>query len=156
MPHIHEKIDFTAKTLIVHGDRVLLRKHDKYRIWLAVGGHIELDEDPVQAVIREAKEEVGLDIRLLGSARSFPDEPGKRDLIPPHFLNRHNINETHEHVSLIYVAVSDSDKVVPSGDDRSDEWKWFNREELDDPAYGITGQIRFYAKRALEIAQGKT
>ncbi len=35
--------------------KVQLRKHDKYNIWLSVGGHIEPDEDPNQAAIREVK-----------------------------------------------------------------------------------------------------
>ena len=64
MPHIHEKIDFTVEVFIVHKDKVLLRMHDKYHLWLSVGGHIELDEDPVQGIIREVKEEVGLDIKI--------------------------------------------------------------------------------------------
>jgi 8-oxo-dGTP pyrophosphatase MutT (NUDIX family) len=38
--------------------------HDKYKIWAHVGGHIELDEDPNEAVLREIKEEVGLDVKL--------------------------------------------------------------------------------------------
>ncbi len=62
MPHIHEKIDFTVEVFIVYDNKVLLRKHDKYKKWLSIGGHIELDEDPNQAAIREVKEEVGLDI----------------------------------------------------------------------------------------------
>ncbi len=36
MPHIHEKIDFTAEVFIVNSDKVLLRKHDKYKFWLSV------------------------------------------------------------------------------------------------------------------------
>jgi len=46
MAHIHEKIDFTASVFVVHKNKVLLRMHDKYKMWLSVGGHIELDEDP--------------------------------------------------------------------------------------------------------------
>ena len=64
MPHIHEKMDFTVETFIVHKNKVLLRKHDKLKIWMSVGGHVELDEDPVEAALREVKEEVGLDITL--------------------------------------------------------------------------------------------
>jgi len=55
MPHIHDKIDFTVEVFVVHQKAVLLRRHDKYKIWLSVGGHIELDEDPNQAAIREVK-----------------------------------------------------------------------------------------------------
>ncbi len=70
MPHIHEKIDFTAEVFIVHKDRVLLRMHDKFKIWLSVGGHVELDEDPIEAAVREVKEEVGLDVTIVGGGRA--------------------------------------------------------------------------------------
>ena len=59
MPHIHKLIDFTVEVFIVHKHKVLLRRHDKYKKWLSIGGHIELHEDPVEAAIREVKEEVG-------------------------------------------------------------------------------------------------
>lgn len=52
MPHIHEKIDFTAEVFVVYKNKVLLRLHDKYKIWLSVGGHIELHEEPNQAAVR--------------------------------------------------------------------------------------------------------
>jgi 8-oxo-dGTP pyrophosphatase MutT (NUDIX family) len=68
MAHIHTKpgqVDHTVEVFVVSGGKVLLRKHDKYGIWLSVGGHIELDEDPNQAALREVKEEVGLDTELL-------------------------------------------------------------------------------------------
>ena len=56
MAHIHEKIDFTVEVFVVYQDKVLLRKHDKYGMWLSVGGHIELDEDPNETALREVKE----------------------------------------------------------------------------------------------------
>ena len=64
MPHIHEKIDFTVEVFIVYKNKVLLRMHDKHKIWLSVGGHIELDEDPIQAAICEVKEKLGLMLKL--------------------------------------------------------------------------------------------
>ena len=66
MPHIHEKIDFTVAIFVVHDGKVLLIHHRKLDKWLPLGGHIELDEDPEQAALREAKEESGLDVELLG------------------------------------------------------------------------------------------
>lgn len=30
--------------------------------WIGVGGHIEIDETPLQAMVREAKEEADLDV----------------------------------------------------------------------------------------------
>jgi 8-oxo-dGTP pyrophosphatase MutT (NUDIX family) len=149
MPHIHEKIDFTVEVFIVCKNMVLLRKHDKYGFWLSVGGHIELDEDSNEAAIREVKEEVGIDIKLVGKPKFFEDEKCK-ELIPPKFLNRHYINETHEHITLVYFATSEKDIVIPSEEEKSEEWKWFTIEELDSEKYELRDNIRFYAKTALE------
>ena len=65
MTHIHEKIDWTVDVFIVHEGRVLLRMHEKYYTLLAVGGHVELDEDPATAAKRECMEEVGLPIHIM-------------------------------------------------------------------------------------------
>jgi len=62
MPHIHDKIDFTVEVFIVHKNKVLLRMHDKFHIWCSIGGHIELDEDPIEAAYRKVKEGVGPDV----------------------------------------------------------------------------------------------
>ena len=152
MPHIHEKIDFTAEVFIVHHNRVLLRLHDKYNIWLSVGGHIELNEDPMEAAIREVKEEVGLEIKLIGEIIQTEqgERSGYKELLPPRFLNRHRINETHEHITFVYFARSDDDTVIVSGDDRSDEWKWFTLQDLEDPAYALQPSIKQYARHALK------
>jgi len=75
MAHIHEKIDFTVAIFVVHDARVLLILHRKLGKWLPLGGHIELDEDPEIAALREAKEESGLDVELIGE-RPPTTEPG--------------------------------------------------------------------------------
>jgi 8-oxo-dGTP pyrophosphatase MutT (NUDIX family) len=131
MPHIHEKIDFTVNVYIVYGDRVLLRQHDKYKIWLAPGGHIDLDEDPNQAAVREAWEETGLKVKLLDTRDVVIENDTYKELVPPMSLNRHDITNTHEHVSLEYVAIAETDEVVPQDEsDASGEWKWYSKEEV--------------------------
>jgi 8-oxo-dGTP pyrophosphatase MutT (NUDIX family) len=148
MPHIHERIDFTVEVFVVYQNRVLLRKHDKYGIWLSVGGHIELEEDPNQAAVREVKEEVGLDV-VLAADLLIETETNERyrELIPPRFLNRHRINDSHEHITLTYFAHSATDSVTNEGEERSDALRWFSEEELNDPQISVP--IRTYAKRAL-------
>jgi 8-oxo-dGTP pyrophosphatase MutT (NUDIX family) len=151
MPHIHERIDFTAEVFVVHDGRVLLRVHDKLGRWLAVGGHVELDEDPNEAAVREVREEVGLDVVLHDDLRPVRvDSEDYRELVPPKFMNRHRIGAAHEHVTLVYFARSESAEVVPGECDRSDEWRWFTREELELPEYDVPAPIRFYARRALD------
>lgn len=147
MPHIHEKVDFTVEVFVVHKNKVLLRLHEKYKIWLSVGGHIELDEEPNQAALREVKEEVGLDVELIDILRPF--EQNTKDyteLIPPKFMNIHTINETHRHIALTYFARATTDQVKPEKAD--DQWKWLDAKELG--AMDLRPSIKYYAQKALE------
>ena len=150
MPHIHEKVDFTVEVFLVRKDKVFLRKHDKYKIWLSVGGHVELDEDPNQAAVREVKEEIGLDISLEGEATNSEKSENFKELIPPKFLLRHRVNEGHEHVTMVYFAKSETDKIRQGQTEISDEVRWFTAAELDDQKYGLRENVRYYAKSALE------
>ncbi len=148
MAHIHEKIDFTVEVFVVHKDRVLLRKHEKYGIWLSVGGHIELNEDPNEAALREVKEEVGLDV-VLNDTRSFTRHtPQFTELIAPISLNRHRISDTHEHISLIYFARAATDVVIPERD--TDEWQWCTAEDITTMP-DLQPNVAYYAKQALSI-----
>ena len=149
MPHIHEKIDYAADTYIVNGNTVLLRMHDKSGAWFPPGGHIELDEDPEEAAIREVKEEVGLQVELIGDR--LPDlDDAERELISPRYVNRHRINDTHEHVSFIYFARSDSREIRPGPGEKEVEMRWFTKEELRDPQFGVRPRIVRYALAALD------
>ncbi len=152
MPHIHEKIDFIADIYIVFENKVLLRMHDKYNIWLPVGGHIELDEDPNQAVIREAKEESGMDVELLDRREFRKDREDYQELIAPMFLNRHRITENHEHIGFVYFGRSKTRELqIPETEEnKKASCRWFTREELDRNEEGIREDVAWYAKRALE------
>lgn len=154
MAHIHDKIDFCVEVFIVHNNRVLLRMHDKHKMWLSVGGHIELDEDPNQAAIREVKEEVGLDISLWDSRTLPPNSDGDyKELIPPFAIGRHSARNPampeHEHVVFVYLGTTISDEVkIEYEGDRSDEWRWFSREDL--AAVELRENVRAYASFALD------
>ncbi|MBX4188359.1 MAG: NUDIX domain-containing protein [Candidatus Doudnabacteria bacterium] len=148
MPHIHEQIDFVVDVLIVYNNKVLLRLHEKHEKWLCPGGHIELDEDPNQAALREVKEETGLNVRLWpGQAFEFE---GERDLIVPRFLNRHRINDHHEHVSLIFLAQAFSSDIKPDIGETQTAIRWFAEHELFDSQYEVPANIAFYARKALQ------
>lgn len=151
MPHIHDKIDFTVEVFVVYNNKVLLRKHEKYKLWLSVGGHIELDEDSNEAATREVKEEVGLEVHLYHeSGYSLIKGRDYTELIPPQFMNRHRINESHEHVTLVYFAIANTDKLIFSESEKSEDCKWFTSEEINNPEYQIKENIKMYALSALE------
>ncbi len=153
MPHIHEKIDFCVEVFIVHKNKVLLRVHDKFKFWLSIGGHIELDEDPVQAAYREVKEEVGLDIKIIGHSTG-PESGGEGNrkytyLIPPRYMGRHPVGDTHEHIALVYFATSDTDVIAePASEHEKAETRWFSMEDLE--SADLVPNIKYYAVEALK------
>ena len=149
MPHIHEKVDFTVEVFVVYKNKVLLRMHDKHKIWLSIGGHIELDEDPIQAAIREVKEEVGLDVKIIGSRPAFKDESDYSALIAPRYLGNHQVNNTHRHIVFVYFAVSDSDVIIDSKmEHERAETRWVTKEELG--KMNLRPNVLFYAREALK------
>jgi 8-oxo-dGTP pyrophosphatase MutT (NUDIX family) len=150
MAHIHEKVDFTVEVFIVHNNKVLLRMHDKYNIWMSVGGHIELDENPIEAALREVKEEVGLDVTIVGSKPETTEIDENYDhLISPRFLGEHKVNDIHKHVVMVYFAKSDTEELSDSiSEHERSETCWVTKEELD--RMDLAPNIRFYATEALK------
>jgi 8-oxo-dGTP pyrophosphatase MutT (NUDIX family) len=148
MAHIHEKIDFTVALLIVEGPRVLVIHHRKLGRWLPVGGHVELDEDPEQAALREAREETGLEVELVGE-RPPTTEPGTRALIAPRFLDVHRISATHEHIGMIYFARPRSGSLTLAAAEHHDI-RWCTADELDRLEPPMSGAVRWYCLKALE------
>lgn len=76
-----ENVELTVLCLIEDGDRLLLQNRTKkdWHGYALPGGHVERGESFVDAVIREMKEETGLEItnpRLVG-VKQFPIENGR-------------------------------------------------------------------------------
>lgn len=155
MSHIHEKIDFTVSAFLVYGDKVLLRYHDKYNVWLAPGGHVELDEDPIQSLNREIAEETGLAFEIIGEPVQQFNEQGAMMLPAPSFMQRVTTNPGHEHVDLGYVARALTTDIRPAEGEMTDpeNFVWLTEQELDDPTRFILDRIKYCAKKALTIAQ---
>lgn len=147
MPHIHKLIDFVVDIYIVYKDKVLLIHHKELKKWLPIGGHIELDEDPEEALFREVNEECGLEIEVLGEKPKVQSK-GTKFLYSPVFLDIHDISDTHKHVGLYYFAKAKSDNVVLNKKEHN-EIRWFKEEELDDSKFNLDQAVKFYAKEAL-------
>ncbi|HEY5910388.1 MAG TPA: NUDIX domain-containing protein [Verrucomicrobiae bacterium] len=147
MPHIHEKIDFAVAIFVVHAHRVLLVHHRALNHWLPVGGHIELDEDPETAALREVKEESGLEVELLGE-RPPTTGPGTRALLAPRFLDLHRITDTHQHIGMIYWARPTNGTLTLAAAEHHDI-RWCLSEELDALRPAMSDAVKWYCRRAL-------
>lgn len=148
MPHIHHDFDFVVGAFIVHQAKVLLVHHRKLLLWLPPGGHIELHEDPDQAVHREVMEETGLEICLYG-LHSFFSDPRVKRLIPPTWMDVHPISEYHRHIGLFWLARPSG--AVPHVVLCAEEHfaiGWFGIDELPSPLWEST---RWYCQQAISI-----
>lgn len=152
MPHIHELIDWTIVAYIVHKSKVLFVFHKELQKWLPLGGHIELDEDPDQALVREVKEESGIEeIEVLAPKLTLEEAPERKFLYTPAYVDIHTINEKHRHIGLVYFLRAKTD-MIRLAEQEHTEIRWFTEEELDDLQFRLEQSIKFYAKEALQRA----
>ncbi len=156
MSHINKLIDYTVCAYIIFNNeqsssssKVLLIHHKVLNKWLPIGGHIELDEDPEEGLIREIKEESGLEMEIL-SEKPQVISPGNKFLYTPNFLDIHDIDSTHKHVGFVYFCKAKSDQ-VKLAEKEHNQIRWFSKSELDDKEYKISEAVKFYSKKALEL-----
>lgn len=148
MGHIHEKIDFTVGLVIIHPekDKVLLVLHPRYKKWLSIGGHIELDETPDQALLREIKEECGLEVTVLSEKSDIESETAEM-LWRPRFVDIHDANAPHRHIGLVYFCLAASPNFVLS--DEHEQMKWMTISEIEALGDKVPPHVLYYCKTAL-------
>ena len=119
---------FTATGCVVRGDSVALHWHPKVKAWLPPGGHIEPNEDPVQAVIREALEETGLEVEVVPTSPDLNLAYPER-VHPPYTIMVEDIHDPadgfHKHIDMIYFCrpVTDCQRLAEG-------WQWVSRTKL--------------------------
>jgi 8-oxo-dGTP pyrophosphatase MutT (NUDIX family) len=154
IPPGHVLRHFTVAVFVVHEQRVLLHYHRKLGKWLPPGGHVEDNELPDAAAVREVREETGIRARLCGPHGLPIDEP--RQLVVPAGVQVEHIYPGHEHIDLVYFAQPEPDDVRAAEIDprlaESDRVGWYAAEDLAD--LGANDEIQAWARRALdEIAR---
>lgn len=138
---------FTVSTFIVHEGRVLLLMHKQLGLWLPPGGHIERDELPQDAAVREAREETGLEIQLIGESEQLPD--GSTMLIQPRAMNLHHINPFHQHIDMEFLACCrEQHPQLNPARGESSQLRWFAPQDLDSDS--LAYNVRRMAHLALE------
>jgi len=137
---------FTTSACIVDGDKVLLVHHKKSKLWLPVGGHIEENETPIQAVKREVKEESGLDVEIVGLT-DYKTYPTAEILPAPYGISLHSVGD-HQHMDMRYIGRIKGSKNLNG----TEECRWFTLEQirsLDD----CPDEIKDFVKYAIQIVK---
>ena len=119
---------FTATGFVVHEGATLLHWHPKVKMWLPPGGHIEPNEDPVQAVLREVEEETGVKAEVVPTGTRV-DLEYPEQVHAPFTIEIEDIDDPvqgwHQHIDMIYFC-----KPVESPEELNDGWRWVSRDEL--------------------------
>ena len=151
LPHIHELYDFVVSVFIVFQKKVLLIYHKKYNEWLPIGGHIEMDEDPEEALYREIREECGLRVKILALTPEIK-HAGVKPLPTPSYMDAHRISKTHRHIAFVYFGISRSGRVKLHTREHR-EFRWVGLKDLKDPKLRLTKSIYFYCVQALKTTR---
>ena len=120
---------FTASTFVTCEAHVLLLLHATKGMWLPPGGHVEPNESPVAAAVREVLEETGLRVRIT-SPRSPAACPQAEPR--PEALFEFEVEPGHIHMDLVFFAVlehgQDPERLRPN--EEAAALRWWTRAEL--------------------------
>lgn len=125
---------FTATAMIRNANgEFLLHKHRKLGFWLPPGGHIDPNEEPQEAVIREVLEETGLACKVLSCGYPFrsqvTDSTHTQSLPLPLAILKEFIADkqkgNHWHIDMVYLCELLIPTAVPF-----DEFQWVPFEQL--------------------------
>ena len=149
---------FVATTYVVNDGAIALHEHDRLGMWLPPGGHVDRDELPHEAAVREVQEETGLDVELVAPTGDL-QSPSARSLPrPQHFLlediNVHDGTVGHQHIDFVFYGVADSREIDPApGEAPADDWRWFSREDLDREHHRLEPDVRTVGASAIEAVE---
>ncbi len=104
---------------VVDGDHVLLVDHINAELWLPTGGHVEPGEHPRTTVMREAREDLGIEADFLFDK--------------PRFLTvTHTVGKTagHTDVSIWYVLRGDSGQKLVFDATEFHSIRWFHKDDI--------------------------
>ena len=142
MAHIHTnpgEHDYTASAFIVRTDmtepRLLLHKHKKLGVLLQPGGHVELNENPWQAICHEIIEETGYELsqlKILQPKIRMKTLSGAILHPIPVCPNTHNFDAegNHKHTDEGYAFIADGAPVGQPDEGESADMRWVSLEEL--------------------------
>lgn len=175
------KICLTASAFLFHQGKVLLVKHQKLKQWLGPGGHLEENELPHEAAVREFLEETGLKIKIQSALKEIKTDEKSTDYFHPvpvaineHWVCQENYQARlkaeqlqqafiphpkwpkgcERHFNFAYVAKLAGPLEIKPQSGESEEIAWFTLEDLLGPyRQELASSILTEVTRAFEYAK---
>jgi 8-oxo-dGTP pyrophosphatase MutT (NUDIX family) len=130
---------FVATVYVVHEGATLLHEHEKLGLWLPPGGHVDRDELPHEAALRETREETGLEVSLLADSTdpAGPESDTVKPLPEPQQLLLEDIDVhadgrvAHQHVDSVFYGATETRAIDPApGETPAEAWEWVRKAQL--------------------------
>jgi 8-oxo-dGTP diphosphatase len=122
-----------ASGYLVHEGKVLLVHNKSNNKWVPPGGHLENDETPDQAVIREVKEETSLDVEIISAYPSaFSGDNNSTPIPMPFHLDV--VREDFDSPRIgyyFYVRTKGNPEKIILLDSEAYSFGWFSESEIN-------------------------
>ena len=128
-------------SIIDNQPKVLLHLHKKHNAWYGLGGHVEENEDPASAAIREAQEEANITVTLI-PPHTLIHTKYADEMIAPFLMFDQNIDNDHRHMDCIYVGTT------TDAPQMNEPFKWVSESELT--TMDLQDDTRYIAKKAIQ------
>ena len=128
----------SAYTIDFKNKEVLLMYNKKLNKWLQPGGHIEGRETPIETAIREAFEETGIRIKVVG--------PTFDNISYQPIASERYVNKVGDMIDVQYLAIPETKELK---NNEKNMTKWHKIEELEN-AEDIDEEIKIKVNKLYE------
>ncbi|PCI78722.1 nucleoside triphosphate hydrolase [Candidatus Aerophobetes bacterium] len=123
----------TSGTFVYYEAQIALIFHPIFKKWMPPGGHIEENESPQQAAIRETLEETGLDVTLINPTALTFNHPNAKTVASPICCALENIPQSnkaaaHQHIDFIFLATPKLATTFSSKENLTP--KWYTQKQI--------------------------
>ncbi len=142
---------FTATGIVIdEQQRVLLIFHRKLGVWLPPGGHVEPNETPDKACLREIREETGITAVIISNGEFSQVNDEYAHVLPtPYSVLLEDIYRqgVHFHIDFLYRCCPIAG-VFPTYNEReTKDVGWFPADALPEPMYHNAREVILQALR---------